>query len=83
MERANSKYYEKIIQLTAYPEWKDLVVELEKEIYQLQSNALDEATDFPDLCERRGFAKGLAYLVNLRADTELAMRVEGSNDAPV
>lgn len=82
MERANSKYYEAMITLTAYPEWKEWCDEIAKEIYQIQANAL-ESKDYGDLCERKGFAKGLAYVINLRDDTLKARQIEESNDADV
>ena len=82
MDRANSKYYEQIIQLTAYPEWGELVKELEKMIYNIQANSL-EAPSWDVVCESRGFAKGLAYLVNLREDTKKQMQIEVDNDAAV
>ncbi len=82
MERANKKYYESMITLTAYPEFAEWAAEIEKEIYQIQANAL-EAKDYGDLCERKGFAQGLAYVINLREDTLKAQQIEEANDADV
>ena len=82
MDRANDKYYESMIQLTAYPEWGELVDELKKMIYNIQANAL-EAKSWDEVCENRGFAKALAYLVNLREDTKKQQQLEVENDAAV
>ncbi len=65
MDRTDDKFFEDMITLTGYPEWDVLVKDLENVIYHTQSNAL-EATSWEAVCESRGFAKGLAYLVNLR-----------------
>lgn len=82
MDRANDKYYEKMITLTAYPEWHELTEELKRMIYNIQANAL-EAKSWDEVCENRGFAKALAYLVNLREDTKKQQAVEVDNDAAV
>lgn len=58
-------FFDTILQLTAYPEWGMLVKELESIIYHTQSNAL-EAASWEKVQEDKGFAKGLAYIVNLR-----------------
>jgi len=82
MDRANKKYYEAMITLTSYPEWSEWCEEIAKEIYQIQANAL-ESKDYGDLCERKGFAKGLAYVINLREDTIRAQEIEAGNDAAI
>lgn len=66
MAKGDEIYFEKMITLTGYPEWNDFIKELENEIYQLQCNALEDADDYADLRERRGYAKALAYIVNFR-----------------
>ncbi len=63
----DTKFAEDMITLTAYPEWHELVKDLKNTIYHVQSNAL-EAKSWDKLCEERGFARGLAYMVNLRED---------------
>ena len=59
------KFFETILELTAYPERWILIKELESIIYHTQSNAL-EAPSWEKVNEDKGFAKGLAYIVNLR-----------------
>jgi uridine phosphorylase len=80
VDRANDKYYEQMIQLTAYPEWGELVEELKRMIYNVQANAL-EAKSWEEVCENKGFAAGLAFLVNLREDTKKQQAIEVDNDA--
>ena len=67
---------ERMITLTAYPEWGDLVDDLSKQIYAEQANGFENAKDFPDLCTRRGYAQGLAYIVNLRDTIKKVAEVE-------
>lgn len=80
MDKVDEKYYEKIITLTAYPEWKDYVAELEKEIYQLQAEAF-EAKDWDEFNVTKGMARGLARIVNLRADTKNILEIGESNES--
>ncbi len=79
MSRETDKYNEAMITLTSYPEWELFVKELANEIYQVQANALDDAEDWGDLCERRGECKGIARVINLRDDTKFRMQVETNN----
>lgn len=65
MNRTDEKYIEDMIVLTAYPEWDVLVKDLEAVIYHMQANAF-EATDWDQLQQDKGFAKGLAYFINMR-----------------
>jgi hypothetical protein len=63
-------YYEAMMTLTGLPEWELLVEELEKMVYEIQANAL-EASSWEKVQEDKGFAKGLAYMINLRQQTKL------------
>ena len=74
----NEKYNEAMITLTSYPEWSDLVKELENIIYQVQANSL-EATSWDALCENKGFARGLAYITNLRETIKQQAKIEADN----
>ena len=69
MNKETRKYYEAMITLTSYPEWDLLVKELANEIYQTQANALDGATDWGDLCEKRGECKGMARIIRSEEHT--------------
>jgi hypothetical protein len=63
-------YYEAIMTLTGLPEWEMLTEELAKMVYEIQANAL-EASSWEQVQQDKGFAKGLAYMINLREDTKL------------
>lgn len=76
MKKVKGLDTEKMITLTAYPEWEELVNDLKKMIYTEQADGFELAKDFPNLCERRGFAKGLAYIVNLRDTVKKIDEVE-------
>jgi len=78
MDRTDDKFIEDMLQLTSYPEWKILVKDLESQVYHTQANSL-EAKSWDKVCEARGFAQGLAYIVNLR-DTILRAK-EALSDA--
>jgi len=75
MDKKDQKYYEKIITLTAYPEWDDYVKDLESEIYAIQCDAF-EAKDWDEFNIAKGMAQGLARIVNLRADTKQILEME-------
>lgn len=65
----DDKYFEDIMILTGTPEFKVLTKELERMVYQLQANAF-EAPSWTKLQEDKGFAKGLAYIINLRENSK-------------
>jgi len=65
MQRTDEKFFEDMISLTGYREWSELVKDLESQIYHTQANSL-EAKSWDEVNEARGFARGLAYIVNLR-----------------
>jgi len=79
MSRETDKYNEAMMTLTSYPEWEVFVKELANEIYQTQANALEDAKDWGDLCEKRGTCKGLNRVLTLRDDTKFNMQVEVDN----
>lgn len=78
MNRQDQQYFEDITTLTGYPEWAVLVKELEHMIYHTQANAI-ERTSWEKVNEDRGFAKGLAYIVNLREDNKKALDIVKAN----
>ncbi len=65
----DDQYFEAIMVLTGTPEFKVLVEELERMVYQSQANAF-EASSWDKLQEDKGFAKGLAYIINLRENSK-------------
>jgi len=74
MNAKDQAYFESISTLTSYPEWAILVEELKREIYQTQSNILQSANDWDTFNVAKGWAGGLAYIINLRENNIKAMR---------
>lgn len=59
------EYYQHILDTTETPGWKLIVEDAEKNIYNMQAEAL-EAPSFDKVNELRGEARQLAYVVNLQ-----------------
>jgi uncharacterized protein YbcC (UPF0753/DUF2309 family) len=57
-----------VLTCTGHPEWELVKKGLANDIYQAQSRALD-AKDWDEVCELKGFAKGLAFIISLREST--------------
>lgn len=56
---------ERLAFLTALDEWNELAEDLKRQVYHLQASALESGT-WEQVCEARGFAKGLAYVISLK-----------------
>jgi len=67
-----------ILSITAGPDWDIVKKGLSNDIYQVQAGALDAKT-WEAVCEARGFAQALAYLINLRETTIRTMEVDDAN----
>lgn len=80
------QYNEAILDVTSGPSWDIVKKGLEADIYSIQAQALD-ATTWEQVCELRGFAKGLAFIVAIRENTKQAMlqseTLLSATDAPV
>lgn len=63
------QYFEDIMVLTGTPEFKELVKELERMVYNIQANAL-EAPSWDKVQEDKGFASGLNYIIRLRENSK-------------
>ena len=70
----DDQYFENIMVLTGTPEFRVLVAELERMVYTLQANAF-EAPSWDRVQEDKGFAKGLAYIINLRENSKLERKI--------
>lgn len=57
-----------LLTVTGSREWEIVVKGLQNDIYQYQANILD-AQSWEEVCEIKGFVRGLAYVINLRAAT--------------
>ena len=57
-----------VLAVTAGPDWDVVKQGLSNDIYQVQAGALD-AKSWEQVCEARGFAQGLAYIINIRENT--------------
>lgn len=79
MKAHDRAYFDAMITLTAYPEWKILLEELKKEIYHSQANCLENASTWDAVCVEKGWVKGLAYVINLRDNTKTAMETHDAD----
>jgi hypothetical protein len=70
-----------VLSITGGPDWDIVKQGLSNDIYQVQAGALD-AKNWTEVCEARGFASGLAYLINLRENTIMMME-QGDLDADI
>ena len=66
MERADREHYERMLTLTAYPEWEEWVKELEKELYQEQCDVLELCTSWDAVNIKKGRTAKLAEIINFR-----------------
>lgn len=78
MEKKDIEYYEKLIDLTAHPEWETLVEEIKKEIWGIQGNVLESASSWEQVKWTQGYVAALAAMSNLR-DTAKQI-LENSNE---
>lgn len=67
-----------VLNVTAGPDWDIVKKGLANDVYQVQAGALD-AESWEQVCESRGFAQGLAYMINLRENTLRVIEVETDN----
>lgn len=70
MTEEDIKYYESLIDLTADPKWQALTEELKKEIWQIQGNILESATNEQQLYFAKGYTAALSTMVNLRENAK-------------
>jgi hypothetical protein len=78
------QFNEAILTCTGHPEWETVKKGLANDIYAAQAQAL-EAKSWDQVCELKGFAKGLAFIMGLRENSLTAMQqgssLLGANDA--
>jgi len=67
-----------LLNVTSGPDWDIVKAGLSNDIYQAQAGALDVPT-WDKVCELRGFAQGLAYIINIRENTIKMMDQEEAN----
>lgn len=67
-----------VLALTGLPEWNILQQALNHEIYQCQASSLDVNT-WEEVCALRGYAKGLAFVINLRDMVTKSKEQESAN----
>jgi hypothetical protein len=66
------QFNEAVLDVTGGPSWDVFKKGLESDIYNIQAQALT-AERWEEVCELRGFAKGLAFIMNIRENTKQAM----------
>lgn len=70
-------FNEAVLTCTGHPEWEIVKQGLANDIYAAQAQALD-AESWDMLCELKGFARGLAFIMGLREST-LRAKEQGSS----
>ena len=80
----NEQYVIFMEEMIATTGWRTFVEELEKEIYNIQADALESPT-WEAVCRAKGRAEGLAEITSLPAMVEDMRRrlLEGDDDASV
>jgi hypothetical protein len=69
-----------ILTVTGGPDWAVVAQGLANEIYEAQARVFD-VQSWDDVNRLRGFAQGLAYVLNLRDATILAKQQREQSDA--
>ena len=69
------QFNDAVLDVTGGPNWDIVKKGLANDIYNTQAQALD-AKSWEEVCELRGFAKGLAFVMRLR-ETIQAAKTEG------
>lgn len=75
-----AEFNEAVLEVTGGPNWDVVKKGLANDIYQTQASALD-AADWGQVCELRGFARGIAYMMNLREAVKAQIVAEVDNAA--
>jgi hypothetical protein len=63
------QYLDAVLSVTGGPNWDIVKAGWANEIYELQAQMLD-VKSWDEVCELRGFARGLAMAMNLRETVE-------------
>lgn len=72
------QFDEALLTVTGGADWAIVAKGLSNDIYQIQAGAFD-AKSWEAVCEARGFAQGLAYVINLRENVIKAKEVGDAN----
>lgn len=79
MNVTQDQFNEAVLAVTGGPDWDIVKQGLSNDIYQIQAGSLD-ANSWDEVLEGRGFARGLAYLINIREMTIQSMKAEADAD---
>lgn len=82
MNVSQAEFNQAVLAVTSGTDWDIVKQGLSNDVYQVQSGALDAKT-WELVCEARGFAQGLAYMINIRENTIKAINIELDNNADV
>jgi hypothetical protein len=77
---SQDKLDDAILSITGHPDWAIIQTALTNEIYQCQATSLDVKT-WEEVCALRGYARGLAFVINLRDMTIMAKEQEAQDAA--
>lgn len=71
------EFNQAVLTCTGHPEWETVKKGLTNDIYQAQAQSLD-AKNWDQVCELKGYAKALAFIISLRENTITASK-QGSS----
>lgn len=78
MEITQEQFDQAVVNVTGAGDWDIIKQGLANDIYQIQAGALDAKT-WEEVCEAKGFARALAYIINLRDNVTRANAAEAAN----
>lgn len=78
MSITQEQYNAAVLEVTSGPAWDVVKQGFANDIYQSQASALD-AENWGAVCELRGFARGIAYVMRIRETIKVAMDQEAAN----
>lgn len=80
---SDERIIEAILSVTSGPDWDVFKHALAQEIFALQGTSLD-AESWDEIKEARGFARGLAFVINIRETTLALLEMQKeANDGSV
>ena len=73
------KFNAAVLEVTSGPNWDIVKQGLANDIYNTQASVFDTAEDWGQFMEFKGFARGLAYVMNIRTIVEQTIKIEADN----
>lgn len=73
------QFDEAVLNVTSGPDWEIVKKGLANDIYNTQAGVFDNARDWGSFMEFKGFARGIAYVINLRETVIRTLENEKTN----